>query len=218
MQAEADDDGAPVAGCVKEIPEVALVAEVANHRLLHLLQLLLQLVLGNAAFQFSQALHRALVVISHQQKVRRFGHPREGQEEGQRDEQADVNETVVGNERTECVGVQFPERHHQLDEGAESASDFLIGNLADVHRADDVDNALADAADKTRHVENVRIPRDDDQQPADGQRHAGYQQAHLPTQPVDYESRQDAAGDGAQEEERRDPGSIVGRYRDVRIG
>lgn len=218
MQAEADDNGASISGRVEKVPQASLVTKVADHCLLHLFQFLLQLVLRNVALQFLQAVDRLLVAISHEQEVRRLGHPREGQEEDQRNDQTDVSETFVGNERANCVSVQFSKRNHQLDEGAEGASDFLIGDFADVHRADDVHDALTDAADEARRVEDIRIPRNDDQQPANGQWYPGYQKARFPTQPIDYESRQDAAGYGAQKIERGDPGSIVRSYRDMRLG
>ena len=218
LQAQADEDGAPVPPRVEEVPDAAPVAQLPDHRLLHLVEVLVQLLPGRVAPQPHEAALGLGPALAADEVVRRLGHPAEGEEEGGRYEDAAVAQPLVGDERPDGVGVELAHGHHQLDEGAEGAADVLVGDLADVHRADDVDDALAQAADEARGVEPVGRAGEYYEEPADGEGHAGEEEAGLAPDRVDHEGREDVARDRAQQVEGGDPGGVVRGDRQVGLG
>ena len=190
-----------------------LVALHLRQDLLLRQNLRLDVVVGTA--QPHQTGPRRVLVALLQVVDRRLGHEEEDAEEDDGYGSRDHRELEHVDLGPEGVGEEDAHGQHQLEVGAERAADLALRYLGRVHGRGHAERAAAHAGDEPAEVEHAEVRGEDDEDPADGERHHQYQHGRLAADHVAEDADRHANGGGAEVHQRADPGELVGRDVDL---
>lgn len=97
-------------------------------------------------------------------------HEKENSAKNQRNDPADDAQPENADASTHRVNKQNTDRYHQLEVGAERASNLFLCNFTDVQRSSDAESSTSDTNEDASDDKHCKILRPDGETPADGER------------------------------------------------